>query len=415
MAPLPVEVIFGIYIGILTGIIPGLVAWSMGFLFKYFTGVSIPGFGVVVMALALAGVNGGLLALTDRELVNSASGPVIVTAIIVVLMISFYAHAKGDEMGQTFPRRLSFRGLRERTLSADVVERVGGRGQVRVTVTSPVVDMEGYPPLTPDIRQGIKEGEWTFPAELPIRELESRFGERLRTEFDLSDVSVNIDEQGVATVVAAPPLSGLSKRVPSGRRAVSVDTLVPTGMARGDEVRVVTAETAVDGTVLSAHSGDSTDGLDDERHGGSVATDGGADPEDDDVEPPAVPAATTTGGEGRVTVAVSRSDAAALLRADRPEVVVTARGTRREFELVSLLRRAGKRFRKVTLRDGSSLAGMTLADGSLREAHGVAVLAVRRPDGWILAPRGDTGLEVNDELFVVGRTDALDAFAEVVA
>ncbi len=42
MAALPVEVVLGVYLGLLTGIIPALVAWSLGFLFKYFTGVSVP-------------------------------------------------------------------------------------------------------------------------------------------------------------------------------------------------------------------------------------------------------------------------------------------------------------------------------------------------------------------------------------
>jgi hypothetical protein len=406
MAPLPVEVLTGIYLGILTGIIPGLVAWSMGFVFKYFTGVSIPGFGVVVLALAIAGVNGGLLALTDPNIVSSASGPVVVTAIVVVLMISLYAHAKGDAMGAAFPRRLSLKGIRERTLSTDVVELVGGRGRVRVTVTGDVADMEGYPPLTADIRHAIRDGEWTFPAELPIGELETRFAERLRTEFDLADVSVHIDERGHATVVAAPPLSGLSKRVPAGHRAISVDTLVPTGLGRGDEVELVTEETTVRGTVLSAVA---------EPSDGPATPDGGEADEADTSEPVAAPATTTAGGDGRVTVAVPRVRAKALVGATRPKLVVQARGTRREFELLSLLRRAGKRFRKLTLRTGGELVGSTLAAASLREHHGVAVLAVRRSDGWTMAPRGDTELGAGDQLFVVGTTSALDELAEGVA
>ena len=47
---LPIEILFGIYLGILTGIIPALVAGVLGFIFKYFTGVTIPGLGVVVLA-----------------------------------------------------------------------------------------------------------------------------------------------------------------------------------------------------------------------------------------------------------------------------------------------------------------------------------------------------------------------------
>jgi Trk K+ transport system NAD-binding subunit len=315
-------------------------------------------------------------------------------------MVSMYAHSKGDQMGATFPKRLSLSKLRERTLSSDVVDLVGSRGEVRVEVIGEVIDMEGYPPLSEETRTAIKTGEWRLPADLPISELETRFADRLKTELDLADVSVSIDERGRATVIAAPPLSGISKRVPTGKRAVSLDVLVPTGVARGDEVLVVADGLSVEGTVVAARSGTKKEEL---------KTDGGTE----EVTPP-VNAPTTTGGDGRVTVAVARSDAEKLLSAQRPKIVVTARGTRREFELISLLRQAGKRFRKLSVKPTSSLVGSTLAGANVRDNHDVAVLAVKRPDGWLVAPRGATELSAGDELFVVGTREALDAFEEVV-
>lgn len=408
---LPVEVLFGIYLGLLTGIVPALASWTLGFVFKYVTDVSIPGFGVVVLALGIAGVNGGLLALNDPTIREEASAPVVIVAIIVVLMLSFYAHNRGDAMGATVPRRLSLRGLRERTLSADVVDLVGGHGRVRVTVAGEVGDIEGYPPVPADVRAAIRDGEWTLPADLPLGDLETRLAERLRTEFDLADVSVSMDEQGRASVVAAPPLSGLSKRVPHGERAVSVEALLPTGLARGEEVTLHTESTVVEGTVVSARSDGGTTapgppgGPEEASAGaaGTVATTG------------AESAATTHGGQGRVTVAVARADAEDLLGADRATVVVRSRGTRREFELVSLLRRAGNRFRKLTVGAGSRVAGTTLADAEPRSTHGVAVLAVGGTDGWVLAPPGSTELTAGDVLVAVGPSDALRAFAEVTA
>ena len=406
MVSFPIEVLFGLYLGLLTGIVPALVAWTLGFVFKYFTGVSIPGFGVVVLGLAIAGVNGGLLALTDDTLLRNTSESAIVVAIVVVLMLTLYAHAKGDAMGATFPRRVSLKGLRDRTLSADVVELVGGRGQVRIDVVGEVDDIEGYPPLSTETRAAIRDGDWRLPADLPIGELETRFADRLRTEFDLSDLTVAIDERGNATVAAAPPLSGVSKRVPAGKRAVSVETLVPTGLTRGDEVTVHTAETRIDGTVVSVRSGVT------EKPAPAVVTDGGA-MENGTAPAPATPVAA--GGEGRITIAVARSDAETLLRAERPRVVVDARGTRREFELVSLLRRAGRRIRRLTIRADGPLDDVTLGAANVREEYGVAVLAIRGPDGWTFAPRGDHRLRGGAEVFAVGRTDALDAFAEVAA
>ncbi len=422
MASLPVEVLLGIYLGLLVGIVPALVAWGLGFVFRYVTGVTVPGFAVVVLAITLAGVNGGLLALADRTVVQSPDAERVLVAILVVAMGATYAHAKGDQMGATFPRRFSLRGLRERTLSADVVELVGGRGEVRVRVVGPVADVEGYPPLPDDLRVAIRGTELRFPADLRLADLESRTAERLRTEFDLAEVSVDLDERARATVAAAPPFSGLSKRVPDGRRAVSVDALVPTGLARGDEVGLSADGATVDGVVVSARSDPDVD-----ESAGTAATGvegtavepagDGTDPGDGTVGPPAgaTYAPTTDGGEGRVTVTVPASETGRLLDVERARVVVRSRGAEREYELGTLLRRAGRRFRRVTVRNGSELAGRTLGDAGLRERFGVAALAVRAEGRWRVAPPPEVVLSPGADLFAVGTVDALDAFEEAIA
>ncbi|WP_436928521.1 potassium channel family protein [Halosimplex halobium] len=413
MASFPVELLFGIYLGILTGIIPGLVSWSLGFVFKYFTGVTIPGFGVVVLSVALAGVNGGLLALADPTITQSANAVTVTTAILVVLMISLYAHSRGDQMGATFPKRLSLKQLRERTLAADVRGALAGRDEARVRVVGEVADMEGYPPLSDDLRAEIRDSEWTFPADLRISELEARLAERLKTEYDLGDAAVTVDERGRAAVVAAPPFSGLSKRVPDGKRAVSVNALVPTGVARNDEVTLITPDAQVSGTVVSAKTQTTTAaaGPDPEATG----ADDDEDADDEEGVPQPVRAPTTTGGEGRVTVAVTRTDAEPLLKADRARVVVESRGVRREYELLSLLRRAGRRFGRVTVGAGGPLDGATVGEANVRSAYGVAVMAVRGASGWVVAPKGSTTLSAGDEVFAVGTRGELDAFREGVA
>ncbi|MFU1782480.1 potassium channel family protein [Haloarcula japonica] len=408
MASLPVEVLMGIYLGLLVGVIPALVSWALGFTFKYFTGITVPGFGVVVLAIALAGVSGGLMALADKSITQAPNAERIITAIILVGMVSLYAHSKGDQLGANFPKRLSLQGLREKKLSADMVEFVGGRDEVRIRIVGDVADMEGYPPLSEPLRAEIRTEEWRFPADLRIGELERRMEERLKSAFDLGDAAVSIDEQGRATVVAAPPFSGLSKRVGDNRHAVSVDALLPTGLARNDEVTVLTEDAQVRGTVVSARSTPSVD---------ETPAETPAEPEIVDAEASSTPvqAPTTDGGEGRLTVAVTRTDVQPLLRSAQPKVVVEPRGTHREYELVSLLRRAGSRFRRLTVRADGPLDGTTLRDAHVREAHDVAIVAIRTQDGWQVAPRGDAAVEAGDELYAIGRRTDLDAFAEAVA
>lgn len=416
MPSFPVQVLLGIYLGILTGIIPALIAWGLGFLFKYVTNVTIPAFGVVVLGVAIAGVQGGLLALNDPTIRGAPNSVTLTVALIVVMMLTLYAHNRGDVLGSSLPRRLTLRALRTQTLSRDVVELVGGRGQVRVSVLGEVDDLEGYPSLPADLRAEIRRGEWTFPADLPIAELERRLEDRLRTDLDLADASVTIDERGRAAIRAAPPPIGLSKRVPPGRRAVSIETLVPTGIARGDEVRIRVPAGTIDGTVLSARSqsGASTPpSTARDAAGESDTTAGDGETAGTQAPEASLAVGTTTGGEGRITVAVSRDDAGRLLQADRGDVVVRSRGTRREFELLQLLRRTGKRIRRIALGGETELAGRTIGEAAILDTYGVAVLAVREPGGWTVAPRGSTVLDPEDEVFVVGTRDQLDRFAEV--
>lgn len=400
-ASFPVQVVVGLYLGVLTAVVPALVAWSLGFTFKYFTGVTIPGFGVLVLGVAIAGVQGGLLGLLDAQIINS---PTALVSALVVMMVTLYAHSQGDKMGAEFPRRFTLRKLRDRGLSSDVIERVGQFGQVRVRTTGDVGDIEGYPPLPDDLRTTVREGEWTFPADLPISELEARLEDRLRTDHDLAEVTATIDDRGRATVSAAPPVGALSRRVPKGERAVSTEALVPTGLARGDEVTAATPGGEVDGTVLSVR-------CDGDVAAGTVPPVSASAAGENRPIPTAARAPRTTGGDGRVTVAVPASESRRLLDADTAALRVHARGTRREFELISLLRRDGKRFRRVRVREDGTPGG---SDDLVGDAE-VGILAIRRGRTWTFAPQETSDLAAGDDLYVVGSRDALDRFEGVVA
>lgn len=401
------EVVLGVYLGVITGILPGVVSWSLAFLFKYFTEVTVPALGVMVLAVALAGIQGGLLGLLDVE------GVTPLVALLVVMMIAMYCHSQGDKMGAEFPKRVTLKSLKGSTLSKDVVDRIGRFGEVELDIVGEIDDVEGYPSLSADTRRAIKDGEWRYPADLSVAELETRLEEDLVREFDLSDVSVEVDDHGKAHVAAAPPLAGLSKRVLEGWRAVSFPCLVPTGLAQGDEVVLHGGFGELDATVLSARSdGEKEDTVKDVEPPETEPVESveEAEPEEDTVAVSRKP--TTSGGEGRLTVAVPRPEAKEILQSTPDHVAVTSRGTRREFELVSLLRGAGKQVRKVDVVDAPEDA--TLRSLDPRGSHGVIVLAVKRAGDKVIAPRGDEPVEEGDRLFVVGTRENVDGFVEVV-
>lgn len=407
----PLDVLRGIYLGILTGVVPALIAFGFGFGFRYLTGVTVPAFAVVVLGLALAGVNGGLLALADPAITQQANNVILMTAVVVVSMLTLYTHAKGDELGEGAPRQLSWQQLRDRTVSSDVVELVGGRGQVTIEVVGGVEDMEGYPSLPDQLRGEIEGSSWEFPADLTLSELQTRLAERLQSEFDLQDVGVALDEKGRAHIVAAPPSAGVSNRVPAGHRAVTLPALLPTGIARGDVCTILAGDTVVEATVVSASSRTRAA----QTETGSTPM--GADETETETQPPVRGgrAPTTTGGEGQITVAVSPGDARKLLQAEHTRIVVESRGKRREYELLSLLRRTGRRIRRIAIDAEGPFANETpIGETSLRETYGVAILALRHEGRWTIAPRGERPVSVGDEVFAVGTRSGLDEFEEAV-
>lgn len=404
MVAIPInEIIIGIYLGLLAGIFPGLIAFSLGFIFKYFTNVTIPGLGVVALSGALAGVSGGLMGLLDPEIAESWIG---IVAVIVILMVCLWAHSVGDKLGSETPKKLTLARLKETSLSADLVERVDSFGQLRIRVVGSVHDIEGYPPLPAELQQEIKGRSWKFPSSLPLNELEDRVRDRLLAEFDLAEAEVSIDRRGLARISAAPTAAGLSRRIPSGKRAVTIQTLLPTGMARGDEVQLDVGEKTITGTVVSARTHDApSTPVEVESEERDV------EDADEPVSPPRAP--TTTGGAGQVTVAVTPSNARELLRHEFAPMRVNSRGRQREYEAVAVLRLGKNQFRKFSIGSDSSLIGQTVGAANLRTNHGIGLLALLRDDETIVAPSGSTTFDIGDELIIAGSRSNIRTFREV--
>lgn len=433
------QVLLGVYIGVLTGVFTALLVFSMAVAFQYFAGVAFPGTMGLMIGLGSAGLQGGLFGLMrNPKLLQS---PTIVTTLVLVLGITLYAQKKGQDLGKALPPKSALlKRLRSKTLSPDVVRQMGRFGQVRVRVTGEVSDIEGYPPLPADLRAKIREGEWTFPGDLPLAELEKRLAEKLVSEHDLDDVAVSIDPEGLATVAAAPPSSGLSRRVPEGTQAVSVDAVVPTGLARGDAVTVTFAAPAppsdptgatgpaddadgapaespppepereefrVDATVVSVQTAP-------ESATPAAAEGDGGESEDAPTPGPEAPKGAQ-GGSGRVALAVDAADVPAVVDAEARQLLVEPKGKNVEYELVSLLRQQGNGFRKLPVALGSEFVDRPIGELDLRGTYGVAVLAIKRGDAWIFAPDGAVTVQADDDLFVSGDRASLDRVAEVVA
>lgn len=402
MISLPVEVLVGISFGILIGIVPAFAVGAIGFGLAYYEDRRLPHAAVVGAALPAAAANGYLIGVVDAGTVQVPRYAVVA---LVVVILALYADSQGRALAADAPRSTELTTVRERTLSAAAIDAVDATGQVTISAAGDVRDVDGHPPLAPDVRAALESGSWRLPSDLPLSELQRRLEARLRTEHDLADVSVSIDGRGRASVAAAPSSKELARRIPDGWRAVSIRATLPTGLAPGDEVVVETAGGKADGVVVGAAAND--DRSPDEE---ATSAPGGSDTAVHDATGAIRRAGATDGGRGRLTVAVPTADAGVLLAEDRGRVVVEPRGARHDFEALSLLEGAGTIVRSVFVDESVREA--------LSEADGVRLLGVRRPgsdgDGpseWAFEPGGATP-EAGAEAFVAGERSVLEGIAD---
>ncbi|SDQ18977.1 hypothetical protein [Natronobacterium texcoconense] len=404
-----VAVAFGLVLGVGPAITVGVLTGGFAVLDR-----AVPRSGAAVVALVLAGLNGYAVGVTDAATFSSdatvASLSVLVGG-LVVAGLALYAHSLAETVADDLPFDVARPVRRERGLSAEAIDAVDGAGWIVVRSTGSVRDVDGYPPLGPELRAMLEEDTWRLPADLPLSALESRLEARLRTTYDLATVSASIDERGRATIAAAPPSNEIANRIPEGWRTVTVWALLPTGLAPGDVVSV-SPETAADTVTGRVIDIDRTDELD---RGGSIDDPIEIGTVSDRVVRPST--AETPGGEGRITVAVPTTDAGTLLERDRARIVATSGTPNADRAAFAVLERAGQSVRSVSV--GRLQAVIESADLAVTHED-VRVLAGwidGEDDGWIetsesirpqLVVEPDLStLEADDEVFVAGDSVSL--------
>ncbi|WP_238717486.1 hypothetical protein [Natronorubrum halophilum] len=317
----PVEILTGVSLALVFGTVSAAVVGCIGFATRYVGNETIPPAAGGAATLAITGT--GLYAAAAVDLSTVQSGLFLGAGLNFLLGV--YATSRGSRLAADLPRTAAGSVERTQPLAADAIDAVDAVGQVTVRSSGAVRELEGYPPLGPELRATLEDGAWRLPVDLPVSALETRLEDKLRMTHDLEAVSVAIDGRGRATITAAPPANGIAKQVPEGWRAVSIRALLPTGLAPGDDILVATGSETVPGTVLDetvdavadgghvdidSSAPDSTWGDDrSEERGGSLPID-----------------AATSGGDGCVTLAVPTTEAEPLLETDRARIVVKPRG-----------------------------------------------------------------------------------------
>ena len=300
----------------------------------------------------------------DALSVTEVASNLAVFAVAVVLVPA--ALRAGDRIGVQV---LAATGTRE--LEGEVGQLVKAVGRaVAVELPEEVADIEGYDPVTPETKRELAGKTLIFPRRLTVEELEDRVANRLKDDYEVGYVDVELAADGTVSYLAlGRRTAGIGPTLPPGTAAVAVTADPPHAAAAGDLVQVWRSDDGDAERVATA-----------ELRGVSDDT---------------------------VTLSLDEYDARSLAGGDyRLLTLPYEPGADRQF--ASLLRNAAETMTVVPVEAGSDLDGATVGD-----VDGT-VTAVRTGDGVEAIPRGSHVLAAGDTLYVVARPDAvrrLDAAA----
>ncbi|WP_258560406.1 TrkA C-terminal domain-containing protein [Halorhabdus salina] len=315
---------------------------------------------------ALGQVLGGAGALSVRAAVFN------VTALLAGTVAAMIGVALGDRLAGTVVGRGKTHAVDG---SLGRVVRSVGR-VITVYLPDEIADVPGYDPIDPDTKAALEGKTFVFPRGLTVVELRDRLARRLREDYRVGHVDLEIDGDGTVTHLGV------------GSRAAGIGpTLPPESAAMA--VRADPAHAANAGDLVQVWSRDPSERvLNAEVRG--------------------------TAGEV-VTLAIDAADASKLDPNERYKLVTLPVEQRADRELTELLRAADETLGVVELPEGSPLVGTPVA------ALDVTVVAVHAggPDDRIEAlPGQDRVLAAGESVYVIARPDVirrLETAADAIA
>jgi hypothetical protein len=263
----------------------------------------------------------------------------------------------GDRLGESILVLLGAR--RVETDVSTIVRTVGRRTAVTLPEEDEIGDMDGYDPVPSETKAKFADETLVFPRRLTVEELERRVEERIKSDYGVGYVDVELDEKGTVSYLAVGSRqAGIGPTLPPETVAVAVHADPAFAASAGDVVQVYR-------------------------------------PTPEGVE-------RVTGAEVRgvaddvVTLAVDAAEADGLDDETRYRLVTMPVEPRVDREFASLLRAAEETMGVVTVTEGGSLAGVPIG------ALDVAVVAVRPTDGPVEAiPSRDRMLASGETVFAV--------------
>lgn len=348
-----------------------IVALLVGLVYRWYANMRVPdglsmlvALSVVALYLNTAGALGDVIGGEDDLLALEAAVFNVVTFVVAAM-----AASAGGRLGDRIGGNL-FAISGGMTVDRDVSRLIRSVGRVTtVELPAEIEDMDGYDPVDQSVREKLAGHRLSFPRGLTVEELRSRLVERLKIDYGVGHVDVDLAADGTVEYMAlGGHESGIGPTLPPGSAAVAVSADPANRASPGDTVQLWTM-------------GDPTEGT----------------------EPSHVLNAELRGAvDDVVTLATDEAEAVELDTERRYRLVTLPVGPRTDREFASQLRAAEETTGVATIADGSPLAGATVG------ALDLAVVGVRSPDGGLQAiPPRDRVLSAGETVYAIARPDRL--------
>jgi hypothetical protein len=346
-------------------IFAGTLAAIAAFVYRWYVREEIP--RGLALLVGLSGVAVYLNTTTALGQVIGGSGTPTEIEVALFNIVAFLAGAGGVTLGhwtgdwfgtELFPDE----GVAD--VERDVGRLVQSVGRViSVEFPTDIDDVVGYDPVPAETKETLAGKTFLFPRRLTVDELRSRLVTRLKTDYGVGHVDIELAADGAVEYLAlGSRAAGIGPTLPPATNAVAIRADPAFAASAGDLVQVW--ETDPMRRVLTA-----------ELRG--VA-------------------------EDTVTIAIDAADTQKIDPTTEYRLVTLPVEDRPDREFASLLRAADETFSSVTVEAGSPLHGLAIA------ALDVLVVAVK-PDAEKPRALADpsTVLAPGDVVFAIARPDAL--------
>ena len=319
--------------------------------------------GVSIVALYLNTTSLGALASADNAQLLTIDGVVFnVVALGFAATISPVGRYLGDRIAVDVFALSGIEGGTSRFVRA-----VGRMTPVTLPSADGIEDMETYEPVSIETKAEIADRTLLFPRKLTVAELRNRLVERVKEEFGVGHVDVDLADDGsVEYFAVGSRATGLGPTLAPGRAAVALSADPPNNATAGDMVQVWRTTP----------------------------------------EPERVATGELRGVAGDVaTLALDESEAATLAVEGGYRLVTLPAEPQADREFASLLRNADETMSTVTVAADGDLVGTAVGDVA------AVVAAVRSAEGAVQAiPSRAYTFAAGDTAFLVGRADAIRRF-----